>query len=367
MENNNDKGNLERLCSLYESNSNNFQKLFAILIGLGLFFLLTVVLPYFLNIYEYEQNKEQSINENKTIQQGNTTIRNLNMTIINIKKDIENLSKNVGKTKSMMNSQIKIVNSSLDDADKLLANINDPKLLVTLKNILNNTEYSRNGTLIFAGIALESFNSSISIYKDRIDQKNQELNSTNITISNSKSNLKKAIDKRDMLIDRLHNLTERWKEIQSPFGNLPIDFSNLMAVFPLGLSSGFLLCSIWLAESIRLRAIIHGLLESDPTSLPKLGISKAYPLWIDPENIKQNKKIQFLLFSIPVIIFVLSFVMITFAWENAPTAPFPSANESNKSIYYVSYAACFGLVFYGYLRVWLQTKNYRRTKTSWNS
>ena len=74
--------------------------------------------------------------------------------IINIKKGIENLSKNINKTKSIMNTEIKKVNSSLSSADKLLADINDPTTLVTLKNILNKTQYKRNETLRFAAIAI---------------------------------------------------------------------------------------------------------------------------------------------------------------------------------------------------------------------
>jgi hypothetical protein len=135
-----------------------------------------------LNIYEYNQNKIQTVSQNKTIQQGNSDIQNLNLKITSIRKGIDNLSKNINKTKIMMNAQIKKVKSSLSDADKLLVDINDPNTLETLKNMLDKTKYKLNGTLRFAAIALQSFNNSISTYEDRIDKKNQKLNATNIDI-----------------------------------------------------------------------------------------------------------------------------------------------------------------------------------------
>src|SRR6476619_4982373 len=100
---------IEKLTTIYESNSNNFRNVFAIMVGIGLFFLLTVILPYFLNIYEYSQNKIKIHNENETVQQQNNQIHNLTLTITNTKNGIKNLSTNINTTKLMMNTQIKKV------------------------------------------------------------------------------------------------------------------------------------------------------------------------------------------------------------------------------------------------------------------
>lgn len=358
----------QRLTSLYNGNSDNFRRVFGILLGIGLFFLLTVILPYFLNIYEFDQNKIQTVNENKTIQQSNNDIHKLNSMIINIKKGIENLSKNINKTKSIMNTEIKKVNSSLSSADKLLADINDPTTLVTLKNILNKTQYKRNETLRFAAIAIQSFYNSSSIYEDRLEKKSEKLNLSYFDLAQAKLNLHKAIENRDTLTERLDNLTQRWKEIQTPYGNLPIDFTNLLAIFPLAVSTGFFFCCFWLAESIRLRALIDAIRGPDPARIKRLDpnaqdpntpqVTIIAPLWVDPTNQNQNKIIQFLVFSIPVMIFASSVAMIVFAWGHAPTAPFLTSSKVNETIYYVAYGACFGLIAYGYLKVRNRVNNY---------
>jgi hypothetical protein len=69
MENENFENYLVRIFNSYESNSNNFQKIFGILLGLGLFFLLTVIFPYFINIYEQNEKKVEIEKESNFINQ----------------------------------------------------------------------------------------------------------------------------------------------------------------------------------------------------------------------------------------------------------------------------------------------------------
>jgi hypothetical protein len=374
--NNNDDGH--RLSSLYEGNSDNFRKVFAILLGIGLFFLLTVILPYFLNIYELDQNTIQTVKENRTIQQSNADIHKSNLTITNIKKSINSLSNNINKTKSMMDTEINKVNNSLSSVDKLLGNISDPTTLANLKNVLNKTQYKLNGTLRFAAIAIQSFYNSSSNYEDRYEKKFQKLNQTYTQLAQAKMNLQKAIQNRDELTDRLDNLSQRWKEIQTPYGNFPIDFTNLLAIFPIAISTGFFLCCFWLAESIRHRAFIDVKRTQDPNVVKRLDpntrdtrvdpnaidanrseVSIIAPLWLDP-IIKQNKIIQYLVLSLPVMIFAFSVAMIIFAWTHAPAPPFPTSSEVNEVIYYFAYSACSVLIAHGYWKVQLRVQKYEQ-------
>jgi hypothetical protein len=235
--------------------------------------------------------------------------------------------------------------------------------LVTLNDILNKTQYKRNATLQFASTALESFNKSISFYDQRIEALKQELNSTKLEIQNSQSNLERAINIKNTLIERLNNLTQRWKEIQSPFGTLPIDFTNLLAIFPLGLSSGFLLCSMWLAESIRLRRLIHFMRDdNEERKGENLKNEKVYhiaPLWIDPPNPNQNRTARLLLLAIPFVIFILSVEIISYTWEHAPSTPFPAASDVNKNLYYAVYAAGIGMFVYSFWLVISEVRHYK--------
>lgn len=360
-------GDIERLFSVYESSSNNFQKVFGIMIGLGLFFLLTVLLPYFLNIYEYDQNKNEIANETKSIQQANLTNKNLNEKLSTIKAKIQTFSNRADDFRDMRDSQIKKVNDSLTSADKLISTIIDNSTLATLKQKLKKAQYQLNSTLQYAGVALGSFNKSLSGYEQRNKSLGDSLEYTVKRIDKSQLVLDKAKASKVILLEKLHNLTSRWEEIQSPFGNLPIEFTNLLAIIPVGLSTGFLLCSRWLSEAIQIRKRIHAIRhcqkiedrkerqESDKDD----ELSQIAPLWIDPANPKQNKILQLTILSIPVVIFIFSTSAIIYTWEHAPTPPFPAASEINKSIYYIIYALCIIFFAYGYWRIYKEIAEYK--------
>ena len=359
MEDDND--DIKKIFSVYESNYDNFRKVFAISIGFGLFFLLTVVLPYFLNIYEYSQNEILYIKENKSIEQESINIRNLNAHIDKIQDQIEFTSDRINNTRSSIDIHIKQVNNLLSDADRLLGDINDPSALKRLKGMLNQTKYKQNTTIQLATVVLRSLNNSVSDYEHSIQTLNQSFHNSEVKIAISQSNLDKARMNRMALNERLINLTERWKEIQSPFGSLPIDFTNLLAILPLALSGGFHLCSLWLAESIRLRMVVDDMRDTEKENEGHHKKGKIYliaPLWIDPANPNQNKIVQLLLLAIPLIIFALSVIMISYAWEHAPTDPFPTASQINKNIYYTLYVVCVGDFGYSFWRILKEIKYY---------
>jgi hypothetical protein len=355
----NGNAEFQRLVSLYESNSANFQKAFGITVAFGLFIGLTVLLPYALNIYEYEQNRLQIINETETIRQNNSTYNQANSSAEKLSKSIRNLRDNIDSTKLMMNTQIMGVNSSLSDANKVLTNINDPATYERLNNILNKREYQKNETVEFARIVLGSFDNSIKMYEERYSNKAQELNSIKKRIDISWSNIREANKTIDDLNSERKNLTQRWEEIQSPYGNLPIDFTSLLAIFPIALTSGYVLCSIWLKESIRLRSFIHAVHNSEK-------VLDLAPLWVEPRQKKVGILfLQFLLFFIPVLIALLSVLMIVFAWEHAPSPPFPSGSEVNKAIYYAVYGVCFGLFGFSFASVLHQVWKYDDSQNRW--
>jgi hypothetical protein len=360
---------LERLFSLYEVNSDNFRNIFGILVGLGLFFLLIVVLPYFLNIYEYNQSKIEANKEDKLIQQYDTKIKTLAKNVNNTQDDIRTLSRRINDTKSTMITQIKAVNNSLSDADKILTTIDDETVLVKLRAILDKTQDKRDETIRFGDKVLRSFNNSISSYVQRNDTLYQKLNSNkyNLTISISKRDI--AMTDRDRSIQSISNLTERWKEIQTPFGNLPIDFTSLLAVFPIGLSAGFLLCSVWLAEAIRIRMRLHKIRGEEKEIQQDSTTSEIYivaPLLIDPANPNQSKMMQFLLLGIPLIIFILSVILISYAWEHAPIPAFPTATDVNKYIYYILYVACSAIFAHSFWRLLREVRIYNKFIQSGN-
>lgn len=121
-------------------------------------------------------------------------------------------------------------------------------------------------------------NSTLSIKFKSADQ----------NITNSAHKLNEANNRRNMLNSTLKSLTNKWEQIQSPFGNLPIDSANLLAIFPITLASGFLVCRIFLSESINLCRVIHYIYEK----LKKEEVTKRIVL-IAPFGLIQNHAILF--------------------------------------------------------------------------
>src|SRR5215475_6874925 len=114
-----DDNDTKRLFDLYESNSKNFGKVFGILVGVGLFFLLTAIFPYFLNIYEQQGKMVQIERANNLIQAVNSHITKVNQTIKGINKDIRKITESANNTTSRINNEIKAVNALLPKDDIL--------------------------------------------------------------------------------------------------------------------------------------------------------------------------------------------------------------------------------------------------------
>jgi hypothetical protein len=355
----NDNPEFQRLVSLYETNSGNFQKAFGLTIGFGLFIALTVLLPYYLNIYEYDQNRSLIAHEDETIRQNNLTNSRLIPSAQNLKAYIGNLNDSIHNMKLSMDTQIKQVNSSLSTADKIRANINDPAFNEKMATILSKAKYKENRTIEFFKVFNAKFENSLKTYNERLTNKTQKFKTIENQIETSSSNIKEAQKTIYALNGELMNLTHQWKEIQTPFGNLPIDFTNLLAIFPIAVTSGYVLCAIWLKESIRLRSFIHAMHKSDK-------VYEFAPLWVEPKKKGGILFLQFLLFFVPVLIALLSVLMIVFAWEHAPTPPFPSGSEVNKVIYYAVYGICFGLFGFSFGSVVHQVWKYDDSQKTWN-
>ena len=176
---------------------------------------------------------------------------------------------------------------------------------------------------------------SLSSNLNDLSSKNQTLNNQLISFQNTE-----------------RDLTERWKEIQSPFGSVPIELKELIALFPLSLAVGFLICSLLIRDAIRLRRIIHYLYQTKHSSGSvgsDLKIAYIAPLWIDPSNPEKNNLLRFVILSVPLIIFVASMIMIFYSWSFIDNASPTPLSQVEKLIYGGLYGVSIGFFVYGYL------------------
>jgi TRAP-type C4-dicarboxylate transport system permease small subunit len=208
---------------------------------------------------------------------------------------------------------------------------------------------------------------NVSQHQKLEDAENNQIQSekkviqSELKLNQSEIKLKDANDTKTLLNNRLYNITQQWKEIHSPYGNLPIDFSNLLAIFPLSMTIGFFICSIFLFTSIRLRSIIHkqyNKSKQKEENIKNLPIYFIAPLWIDPVNPEQNKILQFLVLLLPFVIFLSSTIMILYSWNYGPSEPFATASLISENFYYWLYILCFGIFIYSYWHIISEVKNY---------
>jgi len=152
------------------------------------------------------------------------------------------------------------------------------------------------------------------------------------------------------------DLTEKWEEIQSPFGSFPIELTELVSLFPVSLAVGFLVCSLLIKDMTRLRRLIHySYQKKSSTSSIVADLKVAYiaPLWIDPSNPEQSKLLRFLVLSVPMVIFVVSLIMIFYLWFFTfnDASSLTTVKEYEKLVYGGLYALSTGFFVYGYFLI----------------
>ena len=182
-----------------------------------------------------------------------------------------------------------------------------------------------------------------------------------VLISNSlDSNLK-------LLKDKENETSNRLKEIEFPFGKIPVSINQSISFFPIGLGIGFLICSILLADTIKLRKAYYNEITKDNTHNEKKErgkkISIMAPLWIDPTTRKTYQIIKFIIILMPLVFFGISIYYISHSWDLIINNKeldniFIGNNISNMVIYIVSYIISIGFFIYGCGRIIMEIRNY---------
>jgi hypothetical protein len=135
-------------------------------------------------------------------------------------------------------------------------------------------------------------------------------------------NLMDALRKFNTSRNEINNFVESWKSLETPFGELPIGLTNLLAILPVGLVVGYVICILSLDHAMRARERLHHLYRKyynlEIIDYDK-EIATLAPIWLDPINkskLGKLKKIaQLLVLVVPIIlIFSLSVYLILNIW-----------------------------------------------------
>lgn len=343
-----------KLLDINLENFKTFQKIFAIILGFSLFFLLTAIFPYFTNVYEQKEKQIKIDFYNKTINDYEKKILDLNNSIPLTSSLIEETDNRISNVNSSSNVE-KTIKPLLEKVGISLNNSNDKELISMLQS---GEEFAINGTKKIAEMALESLNYDRNLLLEQNSSLHKELKNNIENKSNLESNRTNTITALNDDKGNLDKLIKKWNEINSPFGNVPIDFSHLLAIFPISLAGGFSVCKVLLYNSINLRKefkIINDKQQNNKYENNKVLIDLIMHSWLNPEDSVHNKFIRFSILLLPFVIFIISVSMISYSWENTSEPPF-SSTILVKNTYYGIYILCFGIFIYNYLQLFLSIK-----------
>jgi len=167
------------------------------------------------------------------------------------------------------------------------------------------------------------------------------LNKNKTSLGNKLKENKDKLTKLNNTDQRLNlssqELNLRWQNIESPWGKLPIGFTDLIAIFPLAISIGFLVCSFLLYKLLRLfRIISYTINEND--DFFDIYVYLHMPIFTESITRIRNMIIPFLTLSAPAILFIISTSMIIHTWNM-------SNNENNFLVYSSIYSSAYYLIY----------------------
>lgn len=189
------------------------------------------------------------------------------------------------------------------------------------------------------------------------------LNSKNKTLTDKKVDLEAQ---RNITKSNKDELANQLKNIQFPFGNIPIGLNQAIVIFPLALAAGFAIYCYLLGDTIQLRRALYesykkGETDNDIIKDLKMKVSLIAPLWIDPnKSIKSNIK-GWAILLVPVVIFVVSWSLISYGWNYIIDEDIRTTFPYDKQWYvnFYTYLYYFSLIFIGYGIVRISIEWYR--------
>jgi hypothetical protein len=112
---------------------------------------------------------------------------------------------------------------------------------------------------------------------------------------------------------RLDTIKERLLGFESPFGTFPLGFGDTIIAFPFGIAVGFLVCTLIIAEEIRLRRVIDFYYDATyktPANGTERRITTIWPVWGVKNHHRLVSAIHIALLALPLFLFGYSAVLI---------------------------------------------------------
>ena len=158
--------------------------------------------------------------------------------------------------------------------------------------------------------------------------------------------------KKAKIANERDNLNKMLKDIKTRFGKIGMEIDEAILFAPVVFAILFLIVTLNLCQSIRLRGSFHRLFQArDPqkTVLTDAEIALAMPLWVDPLASHVQRKIKLAVLLIPVLASVLTWCVIIYCWSALGT--FADLTAIDAARYLVYYLLAAGIFFFGFQKI----------------
>jgi hypothetical protein len=125
---------------------------------------------------------------------------------------------------------------------------------------------------------------------------------------------KAILDQRILEISEQENdIASKIESLEFPYGAIPVGLNEAIALFPVLLAGGSLLTTEMLVKSIKIRHKLHEYRKKEECKAGKFDINSFvlfFHLWLDPADNKFTKFIKFGILLIPLVGYVVSYLLI---------------------------------------------------------
>jgi hypothetical protein len=135
----------------------------------------------------------------------------------------------------------------------------------------------------------------------------------------------------------LSNVANELEKFETPFGKIPIEFNTTVTILPLAMAALFSVSSFQLVNAIRIRKEFHFFYkQKDRIKYEETNkeIQHIAPLWLDPADSQQSKKMFFIILLLPFLLFVVFSGFAFYSWILNNTSEEP---PSNPVVYFPLY------------------------------
>jgi hypothetical protein len=321
------QNHIDKVFEQYKNRFRDFEILLTVVIGSGIVILAVPLGQYYFMYVELQDNVQRLVDILDEISRSSLSpARNMTEIIAGLNASSVLVNNTIQNKTTEIAAPVKAINSNLSNLANNISAILNVQQVPSIDLLIETVNSTKNTT--------DQLSANLSeVRKPTIISQNTNQSLTSV-ISNVSAiandtkqllivpNLMDALRKFNTSRSEINNFVESWKSLETPFGELPIGLTNLLAILPVGLVAGYVICILSLDHAMHARERLHHLYKKyynlEIINYDK-EITTLAPIWLDPISkgkLSKLKKIaQLLVLVVPIImIFSLSVYLILNIW-----------------------------------------------------